>query len=81
MESTCTRLAPQAWHYLWSNGYKHVKDDGLQTVQKWEPMPEPPSCGLSLIALRNGRFKALWYMGVINASPSVTEMSLHPGLH
>ena len=26
MESTGTRLTPQAWHCLWSNGYKHVRD-------------------------------------------------------
>ena len=26
MESTCTGLTPQAWHYLWSNGYKHIRD-------------------------------------------------------
>ena len=26
MESTCTRVTPQAWHYLWSNGYKHSRD-------------------------------------------------------
>ena len=26
MESTCNRLTPQAWHYIWSNGYKHIRD-------------------------------------------------------
>ena len=26
MESTCNRLTPQAWHYLWSNSYKHIRD-------------------------------------------------------
>ena len=29
MESTCKRLTPQAWHYLWSNGYKHVPDSAV----------------------------------------------------
>ena len=29
MESTRTRLTPQAWHYLWSNGYKTTRDPAV----------------------------------------------------